>query len=987
MPSQAAPTPATAKAETAPKQPPSLAAKRRDMSRLSLLWEPLSRVFEMARFVLKRQYHHPGVTLLALLGIVLAVGLVTNVSCFSQASTQLILNQKLAEFSHMTGRPAFSTTAYTLPSSRQPISVEAAEQAASDVANTLVSEVGLPLKHLGVQVESGGMMLQPQEGSVLYGGESYLGSIDLAYIAEVQNHLTIVEGDPLDGGTSGDMLDVWIPASLADTMGVHIGNEFRIGKTLASAAVPIRVRGTWQASDPTDDFWFVDPDGALKETLLVRRQDYITFVEPLIPSKTEGVYWYIILDESKVYADVAEEYIEGFERGLVVINQYLPDVKLDSPPLGPLKEFVAQETTLTTLLLSFNLPAFGFLLYFLVLTSAITARWQRRDIAVLVSRGVQGRSILSLTVIEELLLFVVGFPIGVCFGIGLALSMGYTSSFLSFVSRPPIPVSLRGVNVPLALVALSTTLITRLSAAAQSTRYSIVEVEREHARPMRAPFWHRYYLDLLLIFPTVYAYQQLTSRGTLAALVQDHPENLYQDPLLVLVPGLFILAAALLTLRILPLVMRLVDALAGIIPWITPHLTLRQLSRHSSSHINPLLLLIVSLALGSYMMSMASSLDQWLIDRMYYRVGADLAFEPYPASMLDPTTSEGDEVADLTSGIWIPRPDEFLTLPGVTAVTRVGDFTADINITGDDDIDGRFLAIDRAAFPAVAWFRQDFAQEPLGTLMNRLALTPDAILVPQQLFREYPLQIGDRVAVRVLAARGTSFTSFFTVVGAYEYFPTVYEEDGPTVIGNLEHLSDVFGFYARHHIWLDVQEGTDGQAVFQAIPEMQRGIEAIRQRDAPALIAEEKTKMERVGVFGSLSIGFMAAVAMAGIGLLLYSYASLRERLYRLAVLRAIGLDLWQIAIQITMEYTLLTVCGVAVGAFIGAVASTFFAPFFTVTGEEGVPLPPLMPIIDQQHIACLTGIFAIVMVLLGVIAIARTFSRRNFDMLRAHWG
>ena len=963
-------------------------ATARRKSWLSLLGGPLSRAFEMACFVIKRQYHHPGVTLLALLGIVIAVGLVTNVSCFSQAAAQMILNQKLAEFSRMTGRSAFSTTAYTFPSSRQPISVEAAEQAAGYVANTLVSGVGLPLRHLGVQVESGGMMLQPQEGSTLYTGEPYLGSVNLAYIADVQEHITIVEGDPIDDDVSGDVLDVWMPAPLADTMGVHIGDEFRISKTLASAAIPLRVRGRWHASDPTEDFWFADPDGALKQTLLVRRQDYITFVEPVIPSKTGGVYWHIILDESKVYADIAAEYIEGFERGLVVINQHLPDVKLDSPPLDPLKEFVAQESTLITLLLSFNLPVCGFLIYFLVLTSAIIARWQRREIAVLASRGVRARSILGLTVIEELLLFIFGFPIGVGFGMGLALLMGYTSSFLAFVSRPPIPVSLRGVNAPLALLALVVTLVTRISAAAQSTRYSIVEVEREHARPMRAPFWHRYYLDLLLIFPTIYAYQQLTNQGTLAMLVQDRPEDLYQDPLLILVPGLFILAAALLALRIFPLVMRLVDVLAGITPWITPHLTFRQLSRHSSSYINPLLLLIVSLALGSYTMSMASSLDQWLIDRMYYRVGADLAFEPYPSSMLNPATSEGiGEGTDLTSGIWIPPPDEFRALPGVTAVARVGDFNASINITGDEDIRGRFLAIDRVAFPATAWFRQDFAQESLGGLMNRLALRPDAILVPQQLFREYPLRIGDKIAVRVVAARGTSFTSSFTVAGTYEYFPTVYEEDGTTVIGNLEYLSSVFGFYARHHIWLDVPEGTDGQMVFRAVPEMKRGIQAVSQRDAPALIAEEKIKMERVGVFGTLTIGFMAAVAMAGTGLLLYSYASLRERLYRLAVLRAIGLSLRQIAIQVMLEYTLLTVSGSAVGAFIGVVASTFFAPFFTVTGEAGFPLPPLIPIVNQQRIVCLTVVFVVVMVLLGMIVTARTFSQRNFDLLRAHWG
>jgi predicted lysophospholipase L1 biosynthesis ABC-type transport system permease subunit len=126
---------------------------------------------------------------------------------------------------------------------------------------------------------------------------------------------------------------------------------------------------------------------------------------------------------------------------------------------------------------------------------------------------------------------------------------------------------------------------------------------------------------------------------------------------------------------------------------------------------------------------------------------------------------------------------------------------------------------------------------------------------------------------------------------------------------------------------------------------------------------------------------------MAGIGLSLHSYASLRERLFRLAVLRALGLRRRQIVIQVMMEYALLTVCGTAAGAFIGAAASELFAPFFTVTGEEGFPLPPLIPIIARQDVAYLSVVFVVVMVLLGVVAIARAFSRRHFDILRAHWG
>jgi len=120
---------------------------------------------------------------------------------------------------------------------------------------------------------------------------------------------------------------------------------------------------------------------------------------------------------------------------------------------------------------------------------------------------------------------------------------------------------------------------------------------------------------------------------------------------------------------------------------------------------------------------------------------------------------------------------------------------------------------------------------------------------------------------------------------------------------------------------------------------------------------------------------------------LLYSYASLRERLFGLAVLRAIGLSLRQVVIQVMMEYALLTAGGAVAGTIIGAAASEFFVPFFTVTGAAVVALPPLIPIIARQDIAYLITIFVVVMVLLGVIVIARAFSRRNFDLLKAHWG
>jgi putative ABC transport system permease protein len=968
--SAAEPQPATVDQNRRP------AAKGKSATQASFLKRSLFKLAGLVRFVLKRQWNHPGLTLLALLGVVLAVGLVTSATFFSDAVERVILDKKLAEFSQITGRPPFSTNVYTFPSTRQPMSLENAEEVASHVADTLSSEVGLPLKHLGVQVSSGGMMLRPKEGSSLYGDElPFLGSVDLVYASGIEENIETVAGEPLDDGVSHEVLDVWMHNRLAEEMGVNVGDEFQVGVMRSGAGIPLRVKGFWQARDRTDPFWFSNPDEALKDAFLVRRQDYASYVQRLIPSGTRQVSWHIILDDSKVTPANARDYIYGFERGMAVINKYLPGAQLNAPPLDPLEEFVQRETTLGTLLLGFNLPAYGFLLYFLVLTSAIIARWQRRDTAILVSRGTTTSGVLGLTLIDELLLFIVGIPLGIGFGMLLARLMGYTSSFLSLASRSPLPVTLAGINLFLLLAALAVALIARLWPAVQAARQSVVEFEREQARPIRAPFWYRYYLDLLLLLATYYAYRQLTNVGSLALLVEDQPEDLYRDPLLILVPALFILTAALLTLRVFPLVMRIIDRFAGGVPWTTPYLALRRLGRQSQGYINPLLLMIVSLGLGVYTISMAASLDQWLVDRMYYRVGTDLTFEPAPLV-------EGEDL-DLIDGAWIPLPGEFRKLPGVTAATRLGDYSMVIDLAGRDEIRGRFLAIDRSDFASVAWFRRDFAADSLGGLMNRLALASDGILVSEQFMEENHVQIGDQIHLRVGVSNLLTIPSSFTVVGTYKYFPTVYEEERMAVIGNLEYLSTLLGVALPHYIWLRTQDSIDGQAVLKAVPgTMGISVSSLRQSNTRALIEEEKAKTERVGVFGTLSVGFVAAVVMAAVGLMIYSYAALQERLYRFAVLRAMGLRRRQIVGQVVLEYAFLTALGAVAGALIGKAAAELFVPFFRVSGER-IPLPPLLPIVAEQDISELVVFFAGIMILLELLVIARALSWRYFGALR----
>lgn len=937
--------------------------------------------------VVKRQRHHLGLTLLALLGVILAVGLVTNASFFAQAVDRVILHQELAEFSRITGRPPLSTAVYVFPSSRNPVRLDDAERLAAHVAGTLSAEVGLPTRHVGIQVSSGSMMLRPAGDSELYAaGEGYLENVEVVYISDVARRMKIVEGSPMDeGGKSGDVLDVWMHNRLAQKMGVHPGEMFNISFTLVGTPIPVRLAGFWEALDPRDEFWFNDPDAAFDSALLVRREDYLRFIQPVIPSGTRGANWYIILDDSGIMTRDTQRYIDGFRRGLDVINKYLPGARLNTPPLDPLAKFVQRSATLTVLLLGFNLPALGILLYFLILTLAIVAQWQRKETVIFVSRGMPISGVLNLALLEQLLLCIVGCPLGIAFGMLIAWLMGYTESFLSFTGRPPLPVSLQGFNPYLTVLALAISLLARIIPALGAARQSLVIEERERARPARNPFWLRYYLDFLLLLPTLYAYDQLNKRGSLAGLVTKSPEDLYKDPLLVLVPALFALTASLLTMRLFPLIMRLIDTLANHTPWLTVHLALRQLGRRSQDYIKPLLLVIVSLALGVYTMSMAASLDRWLVERIYYRVGADMVFTP-KSMFADESGEPGGGSDEYVGGDWIPEPAVFKGVEGVIEATRVGDFAAHIYISAASDTWGRFLAIDRLDFPKVAWFRSDFAAEPLGGLMNRLAWAQDGVLVSRNFLSAYNLHLGDKLLVTVSLDESLGVQSQFTIAGVYDYFPTCYEEEeGVTLIGNLDHLSTLIGMTPFHKLWLKLKPGVSAEAVVEALPRSVQ-IAAGTVWDAREIVATERAKMERVGIFGTLSVGFLAASFMAVLALLVYSLASLQERVYSFAVMHAIGLSRGQIITQVIAEYAFLSLFGVLAGTGVGMLVSELFIPFFRYTGERGTPLPPLLPIIAVEDVRSLAVGFALFILFAEIVIVAIPLYRRLIPMLKRHW-
>ena len=144
-------------------------------------------------------------------------------------------------------------------------------------------------------------------------------------------------------------------------------------------------------------------------------------------------------------------------------------------------------------------------------------------------------------------------------------------------------------------------------------------------------------------------------------------------------------------------------------------------------------------------------------------------------------------------------------MPGVQAAARVA-LTPGSAIIGSNYVNIRMMGIDRVDFSQVAFWRQDFAQMPLGALMNTLALTTEGVLVPRGFMEQYNMKPGD--AFRISLNQFREAEPFeVKVVGVFELWPTWYPTDGPMIIGNLDHLFERAGTEFPYNVWLKVETG------------------------------------------------------------------------------------------------------------------------------------------------------------------------------------
>jgi putative ABC transport system permease protein len=581
--------------------------------------------------------------------------------------------------------------------------------------------------------------------------------------------------------------------------------------------------------------------------------------------------------------------------------------------------------------------------------------------------------VLFIHFLEGLLIGGLGLLIGLAAGAALAQWMGRMRSFLdpSLTNGHALLIVFSPQALWSGLIGVVLAILAMLLPALSASRHTIVTFRWSQARSLRQPFWQRYFLDGLLLIPTIYGWYMLRQQGSMALAGQGG--NPFFNPLLFLVPALFCFSLALLFMRLFPQVLRLCAWLADRLPGVTALLTLRQVARSTGQYAGPLLLLTITLSLATFTASMAATLDQHLNDQAYYQVGADVNLSELGEDTTEQqqTTLPGQQPAPVQKKEGEPRwlfvpVSEHLRVNGVKAAARVGDYSVTSNIGGRQQT-GRLLGIDRAELPAVAFFRSDFAQrEALGSLMNRLALNRANLLASGDFLAQNNLKIGDPLKLTINAA-GDFKTIDFTVAGRLDLFPTLYPQDGPFFIANLEYVFEQLGGLYPYDVWLMTDRSMSGEQIAKDVRAL--GITVVTAEDARALIEAEQSRPERQGLFGLLSVGFLAAASLTVLGFLVYAIVSFRRRFIELGMLRAVGLSVTQMALFLTGEQAIVILTGAGLGTVLGIAASQIFIPFLQIGASKAATVPPFVVQIAWNQLWTIYAVFgAMFLIAVGVL-------------------
>jgi hypothetical protein len=314
---------------------------------------------------------------------------------------------------------------------------------------------------------------------------------------------------------------------------------------------------------------------------------------------------------------------------------------------------------------------------------------------------------------------------------------------------------------------------------------------------------------------------------------------------------------------------------------------------------------------------------------------------------------------------WQEIPPEVLTSPNWQSSTHAfsGNTYAEMWVDGFDDT--LTVSYEAGATPQVA----------IRTATMRLSVpVPEVeggvpVLISRSLQELGDYSVGDTVLVPI-----GSFAFDGEVIGVVDAFPGTNAHGVPAMIADLPTVvalnerpaQSPFGPTER---WLALGGGDVDELVDQlyAQPYTSRNVRATDHH-----AAELQQDPVALGTLGALALGFVAATAVAGAGIMASSAGSARQRMGEFLLMRAIGLSPRQLTGWLFLENSLLIVLGVIGGTLLGLLLGWLVLPLISLTQTAAQVYPGVQIVIPWGTIGLLQaaglGLLVLLTIALGIV-------------------
>jgi len=573
------------------------------------------------------------------------------------------------------------------------------------------------------------------------------------------------------------------------------------------------------------------------------------------------------------------------------------------------------------------------------LVGYLVIRRRRAAIALARGRGASGGQLLAAQLWEGLLLTI---PAGL---VGLAASIALVPARASNLS--PIGAIL------VALGATGLLLVSTWPAARRARR----ELERENAAAFRlSP--RRLVFESLIVGLSLAAAWLLRERGLSGAGSSDGAGF---DPFLAATPLLVGLACGLLTIRLYPLPVRALGWLMARRRDLVPVLGLRNLGRRPATGYLPLLILMLTVAIGTFSSVVQASIERSQVEVAWQEVGADYRI----------ATSSGDAL-DATLD---PR-----TIDGVEAVAAGLVDPGGVLSTGPGRRTGMLIvAIEASAYATVlagSAVTPDlpvaFANPPTGPGAGAADRPIPAIVSTRWPNGNDPLAMGDTFELTIngqtLSYRLEGSVASFPGIAPRESFVVVpFESVAAAWHGSLLRPTDYF-VRAPQSIADDLRlaQGSDPGA-----PVVDSRYERFAaMHDAPLVAA----------VVGGFAVALLVAAAYAALAVIALVILHAQHRSRELAFLRTLGLTDRQVASLTLVEQGLPVALALAIGVALGIGLAWMLAPGIDLAAFSS----PDTTVLLRVDWASVAGVAAAVVGVVAAAIGASSWLARRLDLGQA---